>query len=533
MSDAIPAISGLRYLQPLGSGGFADVYLYEQQMPLRKVAVKVLRRSDLDESLRRQFIAEANAMAALADHPNIVPVFSTGETDDGRPYLLMSYYSRPNLSVRAAAERLSVSEVLRVGIQVASAVETAHRASILHRDIKPANILTSQYGAPGLSDFGISAQLAAAEEDDDDMGVSVPWASPEVLFSTGPATVRSDVYSVGATLWHLLVGRSPFEAPGGDNRSHALMSRIRDAAPPTTGRGDVPTSLERLLQQAMAKDPTTRPASALALARSLLAVEQELRYDKTDIVVLADEHTRVARTALPAAEAPRTAARAPQRVSPAPAAPKFQDPPPTANRKPTAAEPSPAAGTEASPVPRQVLPVASRPARALPETIHRPTAAPDPNLAPPAIPRRPRGTRRYLVFIAVGVVVIISVVVGVVLSSGDTLKGAAGSPSPSASSGGNGTPDDAANAGETLPPGPVKIKAARVGHNVTFSWTYDVPLAGDTFLWRSPGSAKQARAPKSSLTLPDPTGNRLCIQVKVVRDDGSNAGLDWSEEGCG
>ena len=153
-----PKLPGLVFVQPLGSGGYADVFLYEQQSPRMPVAVKVLKAEGLTDTLRQQFVEEADTMAALGDHPYIVQVFRAGTSDDGRPYLVMKYYPPPNLALRARAERFSVEEVLRTGIQLASAVETAHRAHITHRDIKPANVLISAYGAPGLTDFGIAGR---------------------------------------------------------------------------------------------------------------------------------------------------------------------------------------------------------------------------------------------------------------------------------------------------------------------------------------------------------------------------------------
>ena len=283
-------------MQPLGSGGYADVFLYEQQSPRMPVAVKVLKSEGLTDALRQQFVEEADTMAALGDHPYIVQVFRAGTSDDGRPYLVMKYYPPPNLAMRARAERFSVEEVLRTGIQLASAVETAHRAHITHRDIKPANVLVSAYGAPGLTDFGIAGRGArdgeTPPEATDDVGVSVPWAPPEVLYGQSNGDERSDVYSLAATLWQLLVGRSPFEVPGGDNSAYALMPRIRSTPPPPTGRPDVPAGLERLLAQAMAKDPARRPATALELARALQAVEQHQRLARTPIVVLDEQgHT--------------------------------------------------------------------------------------------------------------------------------------------------------------------------------------------------------------------------------------------------
>ena len=235
-----PSIPGLSYLRKLGAGGYADVYLYEQALPARRVAVKVLRDSDLTRGVVQRFRSEANAMALL-EHPHIVPVYATGSTNDGRPYLVMMYYPRASLAERAKRERLGVAEAWRLGIQLASAVETAHRAGLLHRDIKPANVLTSQYGTPGLTDFGIAAEVSEAE--DDDTGVSVPWSPPEVLYVTQPASARSDVYSLAATVWHLLVGRSPFELPGADNSHYSLMKRIGDQPLPDTGRPPVPAPM--------------------------------------------------------------------------------------------------------------------------------------------------------------------------------------------------------------------------------------------------------------------------------------------------
>ncbi len=299
-----PQLPGLVYVQPLGSGGYADVYLYEQQSPRMPVAVKVLRSEGLTDALRRQFAEEADTMAALGDHPYIVQIFRGGTSADGRPYLVMKYYPPPNLARRARLTPLTVDEVLRTGIQLASAVETAHQAGIVHRDIKPANVLVSSYGAPGLTDFGIAGRGADTSllnrlptgdaEESAEVGVSVPWAPPEVLYvqndGTSPQQLaeRGDVYSLAATLWQLLVGRSPFEVPGGDNSAYALMPRIRTQPVPSTGRPDVPQSLERILAQSMAKDPALRPGSALELARLLQGVEQELQLARTPIVVLDD-----------------------------------------------------------------------------------------------------------------------------------------------------------------------------------------------------------------------------------------------------
>ena len=278
-----PDLPGLTYVRRL-QRRLREVFLYEQMSPRMRVAVKVLFAESLSPRALEQFAAEANTMAELADHPNIVQIFRTDITEDGRPYLVMKYYPQRNLAVRARTERFSVPEVLQIGVRVACAVETAHRAGILHRDIKPANILTSQYGEPGLTDFGIAT--TSTEQDADTEGLSIPWSAPEVVFSKSPGDRSSDVYSLGATLWHLLVGHSPFEEPGGDNPFVRVRPSDPRDPPPQTGRDDVPSSLERLLAQSMAKSALDRPQSALQLARSLQAIESEQRWAPTPLVLL-------------------------------------------------------------------------------------------------------------------------------------------------------------------------------------------------------------------------------------------------------
>ena len=383
---APPKIPGLVFVQPLGSGGYADVFLYEQQSPRMPVAVKVLKSEGLTDALRQQFVEEADTMAALGDHPYIVQVFRSGTSDDGRPYLVMKYYPPPNLAMRARAERFSVEDVLRTGIQLASAVETAHRAHITHRDIKPANVLVSAYGAPGLTDFGIAGRGAregdVEPETTDDVGVSVPWAPPEVLYGQSNGDERSDVYSLAATLWQLLVGRSPFEVPGGDNSAYALMPRIRSTHRPATGRQDVPAGLERLLAQAMAKDPAHRPSSALELARALQAVEQQQRLGRTPIVVLDEQgHTTlVSQTqGSPTGRAieddeDRTRIKAPQTVVAQPLGPSPTMPDDETRRR------SEAGGQRWSPAPMPEPEPCGRGGAGPPRGGHRPGDQPDASL---------------------------------------------------------------------------------------------------------------------------------------------------------
>ena len=282
-----PVLPGFSYVHVLGSGGFADVFLYEQNMPRRQVAVKVMLSEVVNDQVRQMFQAEANLMAQLSGHPSILTVYQAGVSQDGRPYLVMELCSS-SLSERYRRERISVAEVLRIAIKIGSAVETAHRAGVLHRDIKPSNILLTAYGHPVLSDFGIAASIAVAKEEDS-VGLSIPWSAPEVLLDETPGSIASEVWSLGATIYSLLAGRSPFEVPGGSNSSTDLMSRIARAKPQPIGRADVPASLENLLKRTMSRKPELRPATALDLVRELQVIETELGVSQTAAEVAMDE----------------------------------------------------------------------------------------------------------------------------------------------------------------------------------------------------------------------------------------------------
>lgn len=549
-----PEIEGHTFLEYLGEGGYSDVYLYERRKPRMRVAVKVLTDTRLSDSELRQFAAEAEAMAELADHPYIVQVFSTGATDDGRPYLIMKYYPPPNLGVRAATERFSVAEVLRTGIQITSAVETAHRSGILHRDIKPANILISQYGEPGLADFGIAGRATETDEADD-IGVSIPWSPPEVLSGASNGSVTSDVYSLAATLWHLLAGRSPFEIPRGDNSSRALVGRIHRSAPPATGRADVPPSLNRLLQQAMSKQPQQRPESALAFARALQAVEQELRYSRTEIVVgdhaiKTDDRDGTDTKAAPQAEqtvtrdtsAPRSAAPLvppktestglpsttvrPTRPDSGPPSTAQRPARPTAPveaRPPSTFAPTPAAGPNGDRTSlRPQFPVETvAPARhrfgadAAPATTQRPIS-PTVTPADDVLPKRRGVKTRSAVLITAGVVIAAVAVGVVVLATGSKGRDNTGTQKPPV---GN---DQGGIGPQTLQP-PQVVGAS-----------YRPRLKLLTFTWREPGAQAGASrfvyrvktqsfgpTTKTSASIRTRTPGSTCITVGVVQSDGT------------
>jgi len=539
-TSAPPDIPGLVYVQPVGSGGYADVFLYEQQMPRMPVAVKVLKGEGLTPAIRRQFTDEADTMAQLGDHPYIVQVFRADTAADGRPYLVMKYYPPPNLAMRARRERFTVEEVLRTGIQLASAVETAHRAGIIHRDIKPANVLVSQYGAPGLTDFGIAGQLGhrATPDEDDDVGVSVPWAPPEVLFGQTNGDARADVYSLAATLWQLLVGRSPFEVPGGDNTAYALMPRIRSSPVPTTGRADVPVSLERLLALAMAKDPGARPASALAFARALQEIEQEQRFARTAMVVLDEQgQTTLADHSGPRpedADEDRTRVRSPKAVQaqgPAPARPAL------------AAHPSRLSGATTIPA-ASAAPVTTNHGRAALAAAHDDAAEEgtvrvdrsrarqiSAGTTEELTAQEPRPQAQISPAVVMGVVA--GLVVALVGVGAWALAGRGERPEPAPTTAAPtvaGPTDDLLS----IPQTPT-MEARALAGAVRFGWVYAGAEKVDTFRVRvapttdALGEAKYQVTKEPTRTVKTSKGRQLCAQVQVVRSGTSSV---WSEPAC-
>lgn len=275
LPSAPPILPGLAYIRPLGSGGFADVFLYEQDMPRRNVAVKVLPGDVRDADLRRMFNAEADVLAHLSAHPAIVTVYQAGISADGRPYIVMEYCPG-SLAQRYRIERIPVPEVLSIGVRMAGALESAHRAGLVHRDVKPSNILITTFGTPVLADFGISSSLLR-DQSSEVLAMSIPWSAPEVVAEQTAGSVASEVWGLGATVYSLLAGRSPFERrERGQNTKDELRRRIARATYTEIGRTDVPASLQTALAASMSRDPARRYPSARALGEALQQVQAEL-----------------------------------------------------------------------------------------------------------------------------------------------------------------------------------------------------------------------------------------------------------------
>ncbi|SEC39956.1 serine/threonine-protein kinase [Arthrobacter woluwensis] len=599
-----PRIDGFNYVRVLGSGGFADVYLYQQDRPRRQVAVKVLHAGLKTEGARRAFESEANLMAQLSTHPYIVTIYEADITPDGHSYLAMEYCSRPSLDLRYRKERFRLQEALAIGIQVASAVETAHRAGIAHRDIKPANILVTDYNRPALTDFGISGIIGGdPEEDGNDGAMSVPWSPPESFASSSTDGVLVDVWALGATVYTLLAGHSPFAVPGADNSNAEMINRISNTPLPRLGRADVPEALQLALATAMAKNPAARYPSAYAFGLALQRIQAELSLSVTPFEVMGDpiqddsdsdeevEATRLRGISVidPDSSSGRTGSTgtsgegtAPNRTTPNYTAPNQTLPEDPTMMRSTGTAP----GASGGPVPQGGTAQGNAPYGyhgGAPGTPSGGSAGP----AGPAAWERTREddatsatvlrglqdsgstgqqntgqhttgqqhtgqqwtgsphtqgggqgsaqsggrTKLWISVVAGALLLALGVVLVVVLNQGGT-KGrdrptdAASQSSTSGLSGGgtakpvdplgDGTVADVKNLSGT-PDGSGKI---------FFSWTNPDPRDGDTYKWRTISATKQGewvKAEQNNVRLKPTAGQPTCIQVIVVRTDGSSS----------
>ena len=278
-------IEGLENARLAGEGGFGRVFVATQPRFRREVAVKLMDAKVTDERSRIRFERECTALGLLGDHPNIVTVYDSGFDDQNHPYIVMGYLEGGSYADRMETfGQLPWREVLEIGVKIAGAVETAHRAGILHRDIKPENVLRSSYGEPTLADFGIArldgGPTATATGK---VTTSIAHAAPEVLEGGEPSPTW-DVYALGSTLFTLLRGQTAFVRDTDDSFIAALKRIAHDPVPDLRPHG-VPDDLSRIVETAMAKDPAGRYQSALGLGRALQTTQRAHGETVTPLVV--------------------------------------------------------------------------------------------------------------------------------------------------------------------------------------------------------------------------------------------------------
>jgi len=274
MPDPLPRLAAAlsdryRIERELGAGGMATVYLAHDLKHDRKVAVKVLRPELAAVIGAERFLAEIKTTAYL-QHPHILGLIDSGDAD-GSLYYVMPYVEGESLRDRLTREKqLPISEAVRVAVEVASALDYAHRHNVIHRDIKPENILLHD-GSALVADFGIA--LAASKAGDTRMtetGMSLGtphYMSPEQAMGQREITARSDVYALGCVLYEMLTGEPPFSGP----TAQAIVAKVMtdDPRPPAELRRSIPPAVEEATLTALEKLPADRFASAAEFARAL------------------------------------------------------------------------------------------------------------------------------------------------------------------------------------------------------------------------------------------------------------------------
>ena len=256
-------------LEHIGSGGMADVYKARCHKLNRYVAIKVLRREYCDnESFVRKFTVEAQSTAGLT-HPNIVNIYDAGN-EDGIHYIVMELAEGMTLKryIRRYG-RLSARETVDFAIQIASGLQEAHEHHIIHRDIKPQNILVSDSGTIKVTDFGIARAATGDDTISSSAMGSVRYLSPEQARG-GYADERSDIYSLGITIYEMATGKVPFD--GENTVAIALMHLKDEITPPRCYFPDIPASLEKIILKCTMKQPEQRYQSAAELIIDLQKV---------------------------------------------------------------------------------------------------------------------------------------------------------------------------------------------------------------------------------------------------------------------
>ena len=266
-------------IKSIGEGGMANVYLANDTILDRKVAIKVLR-GDLEnnEKFIRRFQREAKSVSDLS-HPNIVEVYDVGE-EEGQHYIVMEYIDGRTLKQLIQKRgALTVAEVIDIMTQITDGLSAAHEAYIIHRDIKPQNIMILDNGMIKITDFGIAMTLNATQltQTNSVMG-SVHYLPPEQAAGQ-TATTKSDIYSAGILMYELLTGSVPFK---GENAVEIALKQMKERIPSIRKQNPlIPQSVENIVLKATAKNPKNRYDSIKEMHEDLVHALDPDRQNET------------------------------------------------------------------------------------------------------------------------------------------------------------------------------------------------------------------------------------------------------------
>ena len=279
------AFSHYRVLKKLGQGGMGAVYLGEDTVLQRKVAIKFPMASGQEQS-HSLFLREARLASALS-HPHIATIFDFGETEDRRPYLVMEFVEGQNLHELLRPGPMSVEEALPIVIDVAEALEEAHRLGIVHRDIKPSNIVIGERSNLKVLDFGLAKYAHGAARQQGDTPVTDDFTATGKGIARGtplymsPEQIRgeeidgrSDLFALGVILYEMLTGVAPFTGRG----AFDIFGKILHVDPvrPQSVNARIPANVEGIILKALEKDRERRYKSAAEMLRDLRSTQENL-----------------------------------------------------------------------------------------------------------------------------------------------------------------------------------------------------------------------------------------------------------------
>jgi serine/threonine protein kinase len=278
------SVGRYQILSLIGAGGMGEVYRARDPRLRREVAIKVLPAALAGEGERmRRFHQESLVVSAL-NHPNIVTIYELGEAD-GQHFMVMEYVAGQTLRQRLA-ERLSLSESLEIGAQVASALQAAHAAGVIHRDIKPENVMIRPDGLVKVLDFGLAKLTGQPAEVETDSAAptmmrteagtilgTVSYMSPEQARGQ-VVDARTDIFSLGVMLYELVAGRRPFEGATQIDTLAAILHL--EPTPLTRHAPGAPAELDRIVSKALQKDRDARYQTTQALLADLQTLKQQL-----------------------------------------------------------------------------------------------------------------------------------------------------------------------------------------------------------------------------------------------------------------
>lgn len=254
----------------------------------RAVSLQVFDLGGVPDAVRRDFLSELEILRQLRAHPNILRlhriVGSATPLDlTERVTIVSDRYRGSIVDLLRREGGLEVARSLDIGIKIAGALATCHRATLLHRELKPESILVSQANEPVLGHLGVARLAASARLTMAGQPINTSHVAPEILQGQA-ATQATDVYGLASSIHQLITGRSPFRTGAGDAPARLFRRILEDPVPPLLGPG-VPSGLSELLTAAMAKEPDDRPRSVVALATELQAIQRKNQWSLTPVLV--------------------------------------------------------------------------------------------------------------------------------------------------------------------------------------------------------------------------------------------------------